>query len=63
MAVDFLRRVRKKVTNHVLDFAKQTVLHGPKYFVNRGTIEGLSIDIKTGKNISLRMTRFDRLVG
>ena len=62
MAVDFLRRVRKKLTNHVLAFAEQTVLGGPKYFLNRGTI-GAGQDITTGKEKRIKISRFDRLVG
>ena len=61
MAVNLLKRVRKAVSNHVLDFAEQTVLHGPKYFANRGTIKG-GTDVKTGKDILIKMSRFDRLV-
>ena len=59
MAVNWLKRVGSSVTNHVLEFAKQTVLGGPKYFANRGTIEG-GTDVKTGKIILIKMSRFDR---
>ena len=59
MAVNWLKRVESSVTNHVLEFAKQTVLGGPKYFANRGTIEG-GTDVKTGKIILIKMSRFDR---
>ena len=59
MAVNWLKRVGSSVTNHVLEFAKQTVLGGPKYFANRGTIKG-GIDVKTGKVILIKMSRFDR---
>ena len=59
MAVNLLKRVGNSVTNHVLEFAKQTVLGGPKYFANRGTIKG-GIDVKTGKVIPIKMSRFDR---
>ena len=59
MAVNLLKRVGKAVTNHVLEFAKQTVLGGPKYFANRGTIKG-GIDVKTGKVILIKISRFDR---
>ena len=59
MADNPLKRVGKAVTNHGLEFAKQTVLHGPKYFANRGTIKG-GIDVKTGKVIPIKMSRFDR---
>ena len=61
MAVNLLKRVRNSVTNHALEFAKQTALGGPKYFVNRGTIMG-GTDVKTGKVILLKMSRFDKLV-
>ena len=59
MAVNLLKRVGKAVTDHAVEFAKQTCLHGPKYFANRGTIKG-GIDVKTGKVISIKMSRFDR---
>ena len=59
MAVNLLKRVGKAVTDHAVEFAKQTSLHGPKYFANRGTIKG-GIDVKTGKVISIKMSRFDR---
>ena len=62
MVVDFLKRIPNKFYNHVLDFAKQTALGGPKYFINRGAIKGAT-DKKTGKRILLKMTMFDRLVG
>ena len=58
---NWLRRFQKAVTDHVLDFADQTVLHGPKYFINRGTITG-GEDAKTGEAVSLKMSRFDRFV-
>ena len=59
MAVNLLKRVGKAVTDHAVEFAKQTCLHGPKYFANRGTIKG-GIDVKTGKVIPIKMSRFDR---
>ena len=40
-------------------FAEQTVLHGPKYFLNRGTIEGAAIP-ETNKNRKIKISRFDR---
>ena len=61
MAVNFLRRARIKITSHALDFAKQTVIGGPKYFINRGTIKG-GVDINTGKFRKIKISRFDRLV-
>ena len=61
MALDLIRRVRKKVADHFVDFAQQTALHGPSYFVNRGTIKG-GHDAKTGKEVSIKMSIFDRLV-
>ena len=59
MAVNFLKRGGNAVTNHFLEFAKQTAIGGPKYFANRGTIKG-GIDVKTGKVIPIKMSRFDR---
>ena len=49
------------MTDHVLDFAEQTALHGPHYFINHGTIKG-GVDVNTGKDILIKMSRFDRLV-
>ena len=65
MAVNWLRRARDKFTNHVLDFSKQTVLHGVNYCINRGTIQGSGTDAKTGKpkTIFIKISKFDRLVG
>ena len=63
MAVNLLKKAVKKagigVTNHVLEFAKQTALGGPKYFANRGTIDA-GTDVKTGKVILIKISRFDR---
>ena len=63
MAVNLLKKAVKKagigVTNHVLEFAKQTALHGPKYFANRGKMEGAT-DAKTGEVLLIKMSRFDR---
>ena len=61
MVLDLLRRARKKVADHFVDFAQQTALGGPKYFINHGTIEG-GQDAKTGKAVSIKMSIFDRLV-
>ena len=59
MVVDFLKRIQNKFYNHILNFAKQTALGGPKYFINRGTIEGAK-DKKTGENRDIKISRFDR---
>ena len=56
-----LRRFLIAVTEHFLDYAGQTVLHGLKYFANRGYIMG-GEEAKTGKVVELKMSRFDRLV-
>ena len=56
-----LRRFQIAVTEHFLDYAGQTVLHGLKYFANRGYIMG-GEEAKTGKVVELKMSRFDRLV-
>ena len=61
MAVNFLRKIGAKVSNHVLAFARQTVIGGPKYFLNPGTIKG-GVDINTGKTRKIKISRFDRLV-
>ena len=63
MAVDFLRSTSKKVFKHVVAFAQQTVLHGPKYFMNHGKIEGGKGIKSENKNIVIKMSVFDRLVG
>ena len=56
MAVNFLQIIY----NNTLGYAAQTVIHGPKYFMNRGTIDG-GKDIKTkNANIKIKMSRFDR---
>ena len=59
MAANLLKKAGIGVTNHVLEFAKQTALHGPKYFANRGKIGG-GTDVKTGKVLLIKMSRFDR---
>ena len=46
MAVNLFKRVRKRVTNHALEFTKQTVWHDSKYFANLGTMEGFGTDVK-----------------
>ena len=61
MANNLLKRIREKFVNHVLDFAKQTALGGPKYFINRGIIKGHT-NIKDGKELTFKMSGFDRLV-
>ena len=56
MAVNFLQ----KIYDTSLGYAAQTVVHGPKYFMNRGTIDG-GKDIKTKNDrIKIEMSRFDR---
>ena len=42
-----------KIYDHVLAFAAQTVLHGPHYVFNRGTIEG-------GKDIKRRNKKIQK---
>ena len=59
MAVNLLKRVGKAVTDHAVEFAKQTTLGGPKYFANRGTMVG-GTEFKTGKDILIKISRFDR---
>ena len=55
MAVSF----QKKAIDHLVAFAAQTVLGGPKYFLNRGTIKG-AINPTTNKNRRIKISRFDR---
>ena len=63
MVVNLLKKAVKKagigVTNHVLEFAKQTALGGPKYFANRGKMKGAT-HVKTGGVLLIKMSRFDR---
>ena len=56
--VDKLRIVPKFLYEHLLNFAAQTALHGPKYLLNRGYIKGAKD--KDGEPIKLNMSRFDR---
>ena len=56
--VNKLRVVPKFVYEHLLNFAGQTALHGPKYLLNRGYIKGAKD--KSGEPIKLNMSRFDR---
>ena len=52
--------IPKKLYNNLLAFAAEGAIHGPKYFLNRGCIEG-GKDIKTkNKKIKIKMSRFDR---
>ena len=63
MAVNYLQKFRKKAYNHLLAFAGQTTLHGPKYFLNRGEIEGgKEIKRRTGveNKIHIKVSRLDR---
>ena len=56
MAVNFLQIIY----DNTLGYAAQTVIHGPKYFMNHGMIEG-GKDIKTkNEKININMSRFDR---
>ncbi len=54
------RSFRKKAIDHLLAFAAQTVLHGPKYFLNRGTIEGAVNPTDDNKKRGINISRFDR---
>ena len=56
--VDKLRIVPKFLYEHLLNFAAQTALHGPKYLLNKGYIKGTKD--KNGEPIKLNMSRFDR---
>ena len=56
MAVNFLQIIY----DNTIGYAAQTVIHGPKYIINRGTIEG-GKNIKTkNEKIKIKMSRFDR---
>ena len=56
MAVNF----RQIIYDNTIGYAAETVIHGPKYFMNRGTIEG-GKNIKTNnERIKIKMSRFDR---
>ena len=56
MAVNFLQIIY----NNTLGYAAQTVIHGPKYFMNRGTIDGGKDIKRNNENIKIKMSRFDR---
>ena len=58
--VDKLRIVPKFLYEHLLNFAAQTALHGPKYLLNRGYILGAKDKKGVGDPIKLNMSRFDR---
>ena len=63
MAVNYLRNAPQKFYNYLCDFGGQTVLHGPKYFLNHGSIEGgkeVKRKLKQVKNVEIKMSRFDR---
>ena len=63
MAVNSLRNAPQKFYNYLCDFGGQTVLHGPKYFLNHGSIEGgkeVKRKLKQVKNVEIKMSRFDR---
>ena len=64
MAVNFLRNAPQKFYNYLCEFGEQTVLHGPKYFLNHGSIEG-GKEVKRKlearhKSFIIDMSRFDR---
>ena len=60
MAVNFLRKAPQKIYDYLCEFAAQTVLHGPKYFANKGSIEGGMEVRKRFQNVRIKMSVFDR---
>ena len=63
MAVNFLRKAPQNFYDYLCDFGGQTVLHGPKYFLNHGSIDGgkeVKRKLKQIKNVKIKMSRFDR---
>ena len=63
MVVNYLQNVPQKFYNYLCEFGGQTVLHGPKYFANHGSIEGgkeVKRKLKQVKNVEIKMSRFDR---
>ena len=63
MAINSLRKAPQKFYNYLCDYGGQTVLHGPKYFLNHGSIEGgkeVKRKLKQIKNVEIKMSRFDR---
>ena len=63
MAVNSLRKAPQKFYNYLCEYGGQTVLHGPKYFLNHGSIEGgkeVKRKLKQVKNVEIKMSRFDR---
>ena len=68
MAVNNQYNIPQKVYNYMVEFGQMTALHGPKYFLNHGSIEGgkevkrrLKIILKAkDKNFIIDMSIFDR---
>ena len=63
MAVNFLRKAPQDFYNYLCEFAGQTVLHGPIFFVNHGFIKGgkeVRRKLEIVKHVKIKMSRFDR---
>ena len=63
MAVNSLRNAPQKFYNYLCDFGGQTVLHGPKYFLNHGSIQGgkeVKRRLQIVKTVEIKMSSFDR---
>ena len=62
MAVNFLRNAPGKFYNYLCEFGGQTVVHGPKYFLNRGSMDGPK-EVRRklqAKDVTITISRFDR---
>ena len=65
MVINFLRNVPKKIYNYLCKYGDQSKLHGPKYFLNHGSIEG-GEEVQRrklkekDKSLIIDMSRFDR---
>ena len=63
MAVNYLRNAPQKFYNYLIKFGEQTVLHGPKYFLNHGSIQGgkeVKRRLQIVKTVEIKMSSFDR---
>ena len=63
MAVNFLRNAPQNFYNYLCDFSGQTVLHGPIYFLNHGSIQGgkeIKRNLEIRKHVTISMSTFDR---
>ena len=63
MVVNFLRKAPQDFYDYLCEFAGQTVLHGPIFFVNHGFIKGgkeVKRRLQIVKTVEIKMSSFDR---